>query len=419
MRRLAALGFGLALCSAAGCDWRKFDDLAKQTNVQNIGAPGGFGASDDFGRVVLPVAPPAGSAARYLVSASGVPALALVDLDPAGNANVQALNPPVIADGDSIVALAASPDGKQVLMGAPGDNGRAYLLSLDATATTTLFAANSMETKFGMGVAVGQLAGAAAPDFVVASVNGLHVYLDGNASAPPLDFLSNQAPSCPIAGLGSGWFTAEHTTRAMVVVGNVVVVAGGDASSVFLFQVSDTAITCLGALTGTASEPGFGQALAVSDFDSDGNPDLLVGTPPQKVYLYRGPLSAASTPVAPPITYTDMDSYFGGALAVGDVDGKPGLELLVGARLATVSGMAGAGAVVVYSGSRFATKLALLAANDPGENAAYGTSVNVLPFCAQPPCTATTLRGLALVGSTTRTFTYFKLEADDTDPRMR
>jgi len=413
MRGTAALVVGCGLATAvAGCDWRTFDDIQGQTPVLNLGAPSGFGASDNFGQVVLPIAAPTGGAARYLVSATSVPTLALVDLDPAGNPHSQALDPPPLTDAGAypVTALGASPDGKQVLLGAPS-NGHVYLMTADTT-TTVLFA-SSAEEQFGMGVAVAPLAGQAAPDFVVASSGGLHVYLDGSASAPPLDFASTTA--CPLLFMPQ---QGEIDSRPVAVVGQVVAVGTpiGGGGTISLFQVSATAITCLGMLS--AAEGVLGRSLAVADFDGDGNPDLLAGAPPRNAYLFKGPLVAGTAPAAS-ITYADSAGRFGTTVAAGDVDGKPGAEALIADPETNVSGKVAAGSVVVYSGPALATKKLVLAAHDPGDGQAYGTSVNVLPFCAQPPCAAAAVRGLALVGSATRTFTYFKLEADDTDPRKR
>ena len=84
------IGLGPFLASAAvgaaGCDWRTFDDLQNQAPVLRVDPPSGFPSANDFGSVLLPVAPPAdGSvAAWFLASSTEQTGVALVKIDAAG-----------------------------------------------------------------------------------------------------------------------------------------------------------------------------------------------------------------------------------------------------------------------------------------------------------------------------------------------
>lgn len=405
----------VALAASAGCDWRDFDDLAQRAPVRRTGAPGDYAASNDFGRVVVTLPPPADAAARYVVSAQGSPALAMVDLDAAGKAHAQALNPPVIAEGGAfpVTSLAATADGKHVLMGSPASGaGRVYLMTAAPPPAVVLFASSLTEDHFGMGVATGELTGAATePDLIVASATSLHVYPDG-AAAAPLD-LPVGTP-CDLA-LDPALDARYRASRPVAVVGSHIVVGTPSATTfgtVSVFSVAGGQLTCDGVLTGT--EGRFGQALTAGDFDGDGTPDLLVGAPPRAVYLFQGPLSAAAR--GDMVSYADSAGQFGAAVTAINVDGLPGDEFLVADPDAVVNDQQAAGAVLLYSAAALAAKPTRLAAHDPETGAAYGSSVSVLPFCP-PPCPAAGPRRLALVGSGTQTFTYFLLRSTDMDPR--
>jgi hypothetical protein len=417
---------------STGCDWRAFDALQNQTPVLAIDAPSGFPSSNDFASVLVPVAPPAdgSSAAWFLTSATEMTGLALVKLDAAGGASALALTGPALDDlgGNPVTAMAEIPGtgtARTALLGAPTFTS---LLTVDlVTQTVSQFIPASTLTAndplLGVGVAAGNLTGTAAPDLVVASSSLVHVFVDGSTTdiAPGAGDLAN----CPIA-LSSQLSNHDHANRALVV-GNLLASGpaiaigtpgAGAPGSVSLFIATTSAVSCAGVLTApAATDNGFGQTLAIGDFDGDGLADLLVGAPPTRVYLYKGPVAPGAAPTAT-ITAPLGSAAFGSALAAGNVDGVLGDEALIGDPGATLDGQTGAGNVTVYTGPRLAmmpNPTPVLSDHNASAGEAYGSAVGALPFCASAPCVAPGPPRLPVVGAPAKAFVYFTL--DPTDPR--
>jgi hypothetical protein len=275
----------------------------------------------------------------------------------------------------------------------------------------------------GVGVAAGNLTGTATPELVVASSSLVHVFIDGSTTdiAPGPGDLT----SCPIT-LSSQLPNHDRANRALVV-GDLV--ASGPAiaigtpgaaapGSVSLFTASTSAVTCAGVLTApAASDSGFGQALAIGDFDHDGVADLVVGAPPSRVYLYKGPVAPGAAPTAT-IAAPLGSAAFGAALAAGNVDGLAGDEALIGDPGATVDGTA-EGNVAIYTGPNLSkpatTPARVLTDHSASGGEAYGSAIGALPFCASAPCAAPSL--LPLVGAPAKAFVYFSV--GPTDPRAK
>ncbi len=434
----------LTISAGIGCDWRAFDTLQNQTPVVKVTAPGGFQSSSDFASLLLPVAPPAdGSvAAWFLTSATESTGVALVEVDAGGGESVQNIQSATLDNlgiSNPLTALAEIPGTGTAFLGAPSSLNGLVTVNL-ATQEVNPFlvsAQTGSELQLGAGVAAGALTGTTAPDLAAISTSTVHVFVDfavgSTAMLTDLSPASADITACPIT-LGNVP-NAERAHRAMVIgsllaSGPVVAIGvpGANApGTVVFYAVTAGVVTCAGILAAPAlasglPNAGFGAALAIGDFDGDGLPDLLVGAPPNAVYLYKGPLAPPATPLAK-ILAPLGSAEFGTALAVLNLDGKKGDEVLVGDPGATLNGVSGAGNVTVYTGATLApvtTALGeplVLADHSPGTGEGYGSAVGALSFCAAAPCTTAALTPLPLVGAPGAAFTYFTLGA--TDPRAK
>jgi hypothetical protein len=418
---------------AGGCDWRDFDDLKKDTPVLSVGAPSGFDESQSFGQFTLPVAPPTdGSvAARFLASAGTTLHLAVVDLDPAGRPHAENISYPLLETLHDfpVTALAEIPGTRLALLGVPtAIPSQLLTLALDPPYAPTAFITGG-EPQLGIGIAAGNLGGGPAADLVALSPTALHVYVDGSAGADLSQVDAGPGDPCPIQ-LSSALLASDRTNRAVVLgqlLDSGVQIAIGTPSatgagtvSIFTVDVASPAqaFTCARTLkppSGEPADPLFGRALATGDFDHDGHLDLLVGSPPSAVYMYRGPITTTPTKViVNPNPIGDGVGSFGKALAAFELDGKPGDEALVGDASAVEDGNAGAGNVHVYSGPMLEREIApALAPHDPKAGDGYGSSVHGLRFCATPGVCTT----LPLIGSGPKVFSYFTVGA--ADPRVK
>ena len=439
--------------AGGGCDWRKFDDLKKKTPVAAISAPSNYPAESDFGSNLLAVLPPSdGSAAgRFVATATYSTSVAVVSFDASGNpSGVGVVGSAFDAlAGGPITAMAAVPDKRQVLLGAPTPEfGDALLMELDKPIPmgprypTTTFRPAVGEKQYGVGVGAGHIGGGAGPELVVLSEDTLHIYVDGLTTTEVARKWSGDADPCPLLfapGL-------PEPNRAVLVesllgpgtqiaVGTPAVTGNGHVT-VFDVNVLDTTpagFTCPVVLTGT--EPHFGRAMAVVDLiGGDGVPDhLLVGAPPTHAYLYSLPLSAGQTPA----TITDPEptpnGQFGAAVAAFDIDGKLGDEMFIGNPDGSVGGAATAGRVSVYTGSPPALVPTTVAPNplaehDPAAGHGYGSGIAGMLFCAgnvggADGGTGTSDGGVAackrlpIIGSLSTVYAYFTLNKPD--PRVK
>ena len=111
-----------------------------------------------------------------------------------------------------------------------------------------------------------------------------------------------------------------------------------------------------------ASEVGdqFGTTLDTGDFDDDGRQDLAIGTRESggsdqeemgSFYVLPGTASELDTAAAAMTTWNrEEGAWLGAAFATGDITGDGREDLVVGMPGASVKGILGAGAVLVFRG---------------------------------------------------------------------
>ena len=327
---------------------------------------------------------------------------------------------------DPVRSMAEVPGGlQQMLLGAPNDDlGDLLVMSLTPPYAVSGFTRVG-EADYGIGVAAGNIGGGAAPEFVVTSRDTLHVYVDGQADASAHHEIKPAAGApCQIV-FSTALAERARTNRAVIVSsllasGTQIAVGAPAASgaghvSIFDFDVATGTFTC--ALDLTQPEALFGQSMVLGDFDADGKKELLVGAPPNRVYMYRLPLTATPTAM---VSSRGTGVAFGASLAAFDLDGNPGDEALIGDPDADVGGESGAGNAQIFTGATLSTPLpasvpSILTAFEAKAGAAYGSAVAGMRFC--PGAASSACVNLALVGASSRALAYFTV--GHPDPRVK
>lgn len=146
-----------------------------------------------------------------------------------------------------------------------------------------------------------------------------------------------------------------------------------------------------------------GGRMLAARFNENDIPDLVVGAPGAGgrgvvsvlLDVDAGGPGAVLEISAPP----DADD-FGAALAVGDLDGAAGHELVIGAPATTRTGVVAAGSVYVFAFEDGFGEPIVLADARPEAEQRFGKSVAMVPFGND--------REILVVGSSEQVFTYFR-----------
>jgi hypothetical protein len=461
-----------ALALMGGCNPDDFGSALDKAPVQYIGEPSGF--ATNVGRTLLPLAPPTDKpkvAARLLFAGTDAPSLAVADFNGDGNPQVQ------LASSDELGALGLSSDVSKngissaawlspagpIILGMPNvfpdpqgqgtPPGRVAFLNLPADASgkvafqyariwqdgVSTDGAPSTQPRghFGLAVARGQVTQGTTDEAIVVADNGVSV----------VSVTSGLSASSTCTGALA---TPPDLHRSLAVAnflsgGNQEIAVGlpvkGKAGQVFILQYGiDPANPTLPAglfcarkfgvpnSVGNAAVGGFGTALAAVPHGA-GLADLVVGAPPNQVYLVYGdgrtPKVFTNKAQLDPISRkpeldpntgnsepdNNNDSEFGQRVALVDIDGDGTQELAVTALQADVGGTPKAGKVYVYKlDGDGTTPIAVVYDSNPIANTGYfGIGLAELEFNSSLACAPKGKDAHVLVvGDDLGIFTFFR-----------
>lgn len=417
---------GLALLPAAGCDWRKFDDLADTAWVKSSGSPGGLNAGE-WG-VGLAYGNGSGDGVTFVAAGQRPDGVGTIVYDARGehsgngilaaetgvtNLDALPLRPPMAGDPDQgAVALGMSTGGDSGGQVIVFDTAGPALLTSYAVGATGIDA-------LATGAVNEDVAREGTVDLVVVNQNQLTVI--GNYIATVATDRSQN--TCQL-GAERGYSVAigelGSFPESEIAVGMGSANQDGAAGSVMLLPAA-TVVTANGVncadtgvpqvLPAPGGEPSFGDQIVIADLDGSGASDLAVSAPgANRVYVWLDLDLTAIIADVPPSATIDGPSgsgRFGEALAAGDFDGTAGAELLVGDGAATVDGNANAGRAWIIEGDF--TTLHELGDARPEAEQRFGRAVAVGKFGGTVDVIA--------VAAHNEVFTYFRTPLNDSDVR--
>jgi hypothetical protein len=365
--KLVTIGLMVGLLGTA-CNPKDFDtalDKAPVVSFDNESSSGSL--------FVLPLwAPTPGGtvAGRMLVSRKDSPYLALAEYDKDGKVTVhKASDSELSLLGNTPVNSAASlgPDGP-IILGTPRKGlvagqsapGGISLLTLTATPDGAVSFGIQLGVEwndhFGMSVAAGRVTDLAGTgEFVAVSDYGVQLLgTDSHVIATAAAVASTAAVTvCP--GLDLTDPVASPYAFRPIAVGDVVagggeeIVLAGRGRVVFLqYDALSKKLVCLPLSLTQGAASSFGSSLAIADFDGDGNMDLAVGTPPDRVFVYFGPIATTGTPEFVTLM-GPAGSSFGTRVGVFPMPAPKGAGLMVSDPSALAHGRSGAGKVVILN----------------------------------------------------------------------
>jgi hypothetical protein len=442
MRKLTSRSL-LGLTLLAGCNPGDFQETLQKAPVRSLGAPSGY-ASREVGKMVLPISVPASKmgkvTARFLIAGTEIPSLAVVELDAQGKAKTYSARKdelmPIAGESNAAVKSAVELGDGRILLGSPTYGavpplmvplGRPFFLQLVDSDRGIEFKfqmgsdpATGQHKRYGLGVAKGHISGGAAEDLVILAEDDMALIEDGDDTK----FFQNKTGLCDVAldasvekgrfrAVGVGDLIEGPEEEIAIGVPHEAAAAG----RVVIFRKVDKELECPVTIEGPSKRQKFGTSLVVQDIDGDGKKDLLVGSPPDRAYLYKGPFTAGMAPAMTlelkhPMDVGTFSGDFGYRVLGMDIDGTPGLEIVVSSPEAAVSQKKGAGQVVLFKND--GTSLGIVQDNSPEEEASFGLTISALKFS---PGACGMERSILVVGAITEVFAFFKLPNVAGDPR--
>ncbi len=419
---LAALGF-------AACNPGDFNSILDHAPV-TITDTGGSSTGALF---VLPLPPQTSStvAARSLVTRNDKPYVATATYDINGKVTLHedsdaetSLNL-----GGAVYSSAIRADGT-ILLGVPGYPGGQTPTGRVSIATTTTAADGSVKfaltpgpmgapgDHLGISVAAGNITGLPGGDFVALSDSTVQLIPPSGAIPAPLDCLSVALKAPPPGG--------NYGFRP-IAVGNLLgdsrdeIVLGGQSANqgvvvVVQYDPLTGTLACPTKVFSGGVSAGFGSSLAIADFNGDGNLDLAVGAPPDRVLLYFGPLDSVTDPQ---VAISVTSNAFGSRIAPLPLGTTGAAQLMV----ADPGARGNKGEIRIFDLTHAATTAiaTLFDADEDSDSGAFGQSLGSLSFegriCSP---TAGTLQALPFASVGPKLLTFFTYNVSGTaskDPR--